>query len=378
VKKFLYGGEPDRVVFGSRLQRVAVDRTCARRRFVPLFDSGGTAASYDVMILALPPKDIIKFFNDDRPDAQSQADLHRRTNRGRSKAPLPAGHASVNLPSDVLAKLRGPSYVGRYSLALWFEDPAFADRAARAWATRPSMSHPVLDMVSAQPGGVLVAQSTVALWRRLNNSRGGGRQTAKASIVDALEALAGGNEMPRPQHAKLLNWRTSQTNGALPPSAGGGGVVTAEGGRLVFTGDWCFESSFEGCNLAAQAAAAAAIDALLSAPHSAAALDDTGGGTRTPACESAPSTPPPVTEAVAVSVARGEGPGHIGGERPAPPRGGERGRVCSGPCGVALPRSKYSKTQWGKPERSSRCKDCVAASTKPGSSAGAGTDHYKA
>lgn len=50
---------------------------------MPVFDTGGTASAYDVIILAMPPKDIMKFFNNDKRDAQSQADLHRRTNKGR-------------------------------------------------------------------------------------------------------------------------------------------------------------------------------------------------------------------------------------------------------------------------------------------------------
>ena len=96
VKRFLYGGEPDLVVFESRLQRMTVDAT-PQRALVPLFDSGGTTSAdggpsaYDVVILAMPPKDIVKFFAAiDEENAQSQADLHRRTNRGRS-APLPSG-----------------------------------------------------------------------------------------------------------------------------------------------------------------------------------------------------------------------------------------------------------------------------------------------
>ena len=210
--------------------------------------------------LLLAFQDILKFFNKDRPDSQSQADLHRRTNRGRTPR-LPNNHHSIVLPPDVLRKLRGPSYVGRYSLALWFQvdqDGGFADSAAHAWSSRRE-PHPVIDMVSSQAGGVLVAQSTVELWQQLNNSRGGGRGPAKASIVAALESLAGG-KMPRAQNTKLLNWRTSQS---VAPS--GSGIVTAEGGRLIFTGDWCFESSFEGCNLAAEAAAAAAVDTLCDA-----------------------------------------------------------------------------------------------------------------
>ena len=48
------------------------------------------------------------------------------------------------------------------------------------------------------------------------------------------------------------------------PETTGEGIVTAEGGRLIFTGDWCYESSFEGCNLAAEAAAIAAVDTIRS------------------------------------------------------------------------------------------------------------------
>jgi len=254
VKKFLHGGEPDRVVFGSRLQQMAIDSTSPQ--LVPLFDSGGTASAYDIVILALPPKDIIKFFNNDKRDPQSQADLHRRTNRGKKRVPLSPNHRNIILPNDVLRRLRAPSYVGRYSLALWFHDAEFAAKAHEAWNTR-NEPHPVLDMVSAQEGGVLVAQSTVKLWRQLTNSRGG-RNSAKSAIMDAVERLAGG-KIPPVKHTKLLNWRTSQVN---PPV--GEGIVTTEGGRLIFTGDWCYESSFEGCNLAAEEAASAAVDIIMS------------------------------------------------------------------------------------------------------------------
>ena len=49
-----------------------------------------------------------------------------------------------------------------------------------------------------------------------------------------------------------------------PPCAPQGepAVVTTEGGRLILTGDWCVESSFEGCNRAGEAAAAAAMEAI--------------------------------------------------------------------------------------------------------------------
>ena len=65
--------------------------------------------------------------------------------------------------------------------------------------------------------------------------------------------------MPRAKHMKLLNWRTSQVDSgglADPP------VVTAADGSLVFTGDWCVESSYEGCHRAALAAAGAVAAAL--------------------------------------------------------------------------------------------------------------------
>ena len=111
-------------------------------------------------------------------------------------------------------------------------------------------------------------QSTVELWRQVEGGgrrrgggkgkrskavNGGGRKAAQARLVSALEGLAG-RRMPRPKHTKLLNWRTSQVS---PPLSGNESVVTAAGGRLVFTGDWCVESSFEGCNRAAIASAEA-------------------------------------------------------------------------------------------------------------------------
>ena len=60
-------------------------------------------------------------------------------------------------------------------------------------------------------------------------------KAAQARLISALEDLAG-RRMPRPKHTKLLNWRTSQVS---PPLSGNESVVTAAGGRLVFTGDWC-------------------------------------------------------------------------------------------------------------------------------------------
>jgi len=306
VKQFLYAGEPDSVVFESRLQRVMASTETGK--LLPLFDRGGLQASYSAVVLAMPPKDILKFFaheNSGRHEPQSQADLHRRTNRGRSAQPLDlTGHRHVALPADVQRRLGAPSYVGRYSLALWFDETesetaSFLSRLAEAWRERRG-PNPTIDLVSHQPGGVVVVQSTVQFWRRPEAGRpgsphgasrdagrgrgrgegrggrgggrgqgkgqggGGGRDAAKAGLVAALEDLAGG-PMPRARNAKLLNWRTSQVDRALAHGGEDGAtvdVVTAEGGRLIFTGDWCTESSFEGCNRAALAAAAAAKDVL--------------------------------------------------------------------------------------------------------------------
>merc|ERR1712129_687558 len=109
-------------------------------------------------------------------------------------------------------------------------------------------------MISSQSGGVLVIQSTEELWKRLSRDRNG-KNVAKSLLMEALVRIAKG-KLPRILHTKLLNWRTSQVRSL------GDGIVTAEGGRLIFVGDWCYESSFEGCNRAAHDAASAAIDAL--------------------------------------------------------------------------------------------------------------------
>ena len=72
------------------------------------------------------------------------------------------------------------------------------------WNKRGHDRNPVIDVISSQEGGVLVVQSTVELWRRMNQRRGG-RGGAKASIVEAIEHLAG-EKLPRVKHTKLLNW----------------------------------------------------------------------------------------------------------------------------------------------------------------------------
>lgn len=259
VKQFLYGGEPDEVTFQSRLQRIVVADS-GSKQFLPLFDRGGMSVSaYDVIILAMPPKDILKFFSEKSGghDPQSQADLHRRTNQGRSTV-IPPGHRPVVLPPDVVRMLRRPSYIGRYSLGLWFDNSDFIDKVWTTWNDREK-PHAIIDAISPQQN-VIITQSTVEFWQRVVKS--GGRNKARAALDAALEDLAG-VKMPPVQHAKLLNWRTSQVVHPLPSEdSTGAGVVTAEDGRLIFTGDWCVESSFEGCNLAAIKAATVAQKAI--------------------------------------------------------------------------------------------------------------------
>jgi predicted NAD/FAD-dependent oxidoreductase len=282
VKQFLFGGAPDMVAFESRLQSITKS---GEMQLCPQFDrGGGLSSSYDAIVLAMPPKDIQRFFNNvSRSDLQSQADLHRQTNRGKT---VSQGHQRITLPPDVLRRMRSPSYNGRYSLALWFQDHencTFVSDLLAAWRAQQE-PHAILDMISPQQG-VLVVQSTVELWdavesgggrggkggksgrgrgkgtttNSLSHVQGGGRNAARSHITAAMEKLAG-YKMPRAQHAKLLNWRTSQVSPPLQHKDGP--TITAEGGRLIFTGDWFVESSFEGCNLAAQAAATAAAEAI--------------------------------------------------------------------------------------------------------------------
>merc|ERR1719375_2101839 len=115
VKHFLYGGRPDEVWFDSRVQQIlrvvaqeaapagsssssstasGGGTTRMTTRYRAEFDLGGGAASgvdYDAIVIAMPPKDIIRLFETGAkggakggPDPQSQADLHRRFNKGRT------------------------------------------------------------------------------------------------------------------------------------------------------------------------------------------------------------------------------------------------------------------------------------------------------
>mmetsp|Transcript_29054 Transcript_29054/g.46848 ORF Transcript_29054/g.46848 Transcript_29054/m.46848 type:complete len:281 (+) Transcript_29054:1-843(+) len=257
VKKFLYGGDPDNVDFESRLQRIAISDS-EGQHLLPLFETGDMSkSSYDVVILAMPPKDILKFFSNTPKghDIQSQADLHARTNRGRGTI-IPAGYRQIALESDVVRRLRTPAYIGRYSLALWFHSKDFIDRLWAKWQNHEE-PHAIIDAISPQRN-VLVTQSTIDFWRSVTKSGRGSREKAKSALIAALENLAG-SSMPRAKYMKLLNWRTSQVSRSLDGRTDVD-IVTAEGGRLIFTGDWCVESSFEGCNLAAMKAAKAAKD----------------------------------------------------------------------------------------------------------------------
>ena len=74
VKAFLYAGNPECVSFGSRLQQLTVRDV--DEKICPRFDRGGDSlsSSFDCVVLAMPPKDILRFFNvHGGPDAQSQA-----------------------------------------------------------------------------------------------------------------------------------------------------------------------------------------------------------------------------------------------------------------------------------------------------------------
>ena len=346
VKQFLYAGKPDVVSFETRLMKLWKHNVgTAGTKIVPEFDlrprnknnkgkNGNSQASpleqldkeYDVVILALPPKDAVKFFqNDNSPnskgkkdknqghDPQSQADLHRRYNQNKNNPQnaVPSSSLPVALHASNRTKLRQVEYVGRYSLALWFKanngestgqnpSPHFAETVFSTFQKQGKVlqsngDDSVLDAVFLTQEGpifILVAQSTVALWRKYSGvSAGGGRgggkqkrgQSAGSSLHDitgrgrkavrdiltrALEDLASiesttRRRIPKVEHAKLLNWRTSQV--AVPLHVNGkddSNVLSTENGQVILTGDWCTESSFEGCYQAAVAASNQAVQCL--------------------------------------------------------------------------------------------------------------------
>jgi hypothetical protein len=91
----------------ARLQRITGSAEEGSKQLCPQFDKGGfNSRSYDAVILAMPPKDIMRFFNNNgsRPDAQSQADLHRRTNHGRLTDSVLQGYRRITLLPEVLRR----------------------------------------------------------------------------------------------------------------------------------------------------------------------------------------------------------------------------------------------------------------------------------
>lgn len=97
--------------------------------------------------------------------------------------------------------------------------------------------------------------------------RGGGRSAVQASLLASLQGLCPATRMPTPAHVKMLNWRTSQVRTSF--DTGGVGCVVVSGGAahpqepaLVLAGDFCTESSFDGCTQSAVAAARAVLTSL--------------------------------------------------------------------------------------------------------------------
>jgi predicted NAD/FAD-dependent oxidoreductase len=186
--------------------------------------------------------------------------------------------------------------MGRFSLILWMEDTSQARAYVRAAVANFKMLHgerssgerereKVLDCVIEQSDSrVLVLQSTVAYWRQSQ------RNGAKNDLIRALENTmaqcqqgSAVKKMPRIENQKLVNWRTAQVSTSLLQAASRDmpknqetttssiaattlavSALTAacDAPPLVFTGDWCVESSFEGCSIAAQAAAQTLLNAL--------------------------------------------------------------------------------------------------------------------
>ena len=79
-------------------------------------------------------------------------------------------------------------------------------------------------------------------------------------MLEALQALCPKADMPPPTHTKMLNWRTSQVVADTVPDTAGC-VVVAKEPPLVLAGDWCVESSFQGCATSAVAATEALLGA---------------------------------------------------------------------------------------------------------------------
>jgi hypothetical protein len=87
-------------------------------------------------------------------------------------------------------------------------------------------------------------------------------------MLQALQALSPKTSMPRPENVKLLNWQTGQAAQTVAADAlvFDGCVLAgdATSAPLILCGDWCTESSFEGCAKSAEAASKAVLVALSS------------------------------------------------------------------------------------------------------------------
>ena len=221
---------------------------------------------FDAVVLAMPPKDAARVSGD-----------------------------ALRLVQGVQQQTQ-VKWLARFSIALWFEPrdvlaaEAFVSAAFLAHQTAPQG---ILDAVVVQPmpettGSVsVVIQSTCHFWARhskvhAGGGRGGGMQAGggasagrpehvtgngrgavQVEMLAALQALSSGLVMPKIAHVKMLNWRTSQVaTPARLTAEGRACVVASHQPSLVLAGDWCAESSFEGCVISAQAAASAVVAAL--------------------------------------------------------------------------------------------------------------------
>jgi predicted NAD/FAD-dependent oxidoreductase len=231
---------------------------------------------FDAVVLAMPPRDA----------SRVTGDAQRVINGA-------AQHSSKEV-----------QWTGRFSIALWWEVRDAADAAA--FVSAASLAHQVvaaeaslLDAVVVQPpppdaaeGAVVsvVIQSTSEYWARhsgvhAGGGRGGGRQAGGGASAGRPEQVSGNGRgavqvemlaalralvklpMPQPAHVKMLNWRTSQIRTAARTTAEDGAcVVASRQPSLVLAGDWCTESSFEGCAVSAIAAVDAVRAALTAAP----------------------------------------------------------------------------------------------------------------
>ena len=303
VKHFL--GAADAVQFETRLQALrhtrgggggwlATPNSKGKASVGRVADSsqpgwkGGTRNNpeeFDAVVLAMPPKDAARVSGDAKRVLQG-----------------------------VQQQTKHVQWLARFSVALWFMPrdaaaaQAFVAAASRAHQAAPGRAG-ILDavVVQAMPeeltanthakqqtmrtkltGSVsVVIQSTADFWARHANvhaggGRGGGKQSGggasagrpeqvtgkgrgavQAAMLAALQALSPRLVMPKPAHVKMLNWRTSQVKVPARLAAGDGAcVVASREPSLVLAGDWCTESSFEGCASSAQAAADAVRAAL--------------------------------------------------------------------------------------------------------------------